>query len=123
MPEATPRMRLDLIKRKKAVNHRPDLYVPFVNMLGGSSWRRIVALVAWKYGVHPKDILGPSRVLNVCAARHEATWLCYTHLPNMSLPKVARLFNRADHTTARNSVEVMKRKKAGQLLTLFTQDA
>src|SRR4051812_22239334 len=107
MPESKPRVRTDLIRRKKAVEHRPEIYHPFVNLLGSPSWRRIVGLVAMKHNVTAKEILSPSRMIHICAARHEAVWLCYTHLPSMSLPKVAYLFNRADHTTARSSVQIM----------------
>jgi hypothetical protein len=78
-----------------------------VNMLAPPSWRFIVALVAMKYGVHPRDILGTDRHANVIGARHEAMVSVYQHTQG-SMPSVARFFDR-DHTTL---IHAMRKHKA-----------
>jgi hypothetical protein len=74
-----------------------------LNMLTAPSWRFLVALAAIRGEVHPRDIIGPSRVRNICAARHEAMHLIVAHTAH-SYVRIGRLMGGRDHTTVINSL-------------------
>jgi hypothetical protein len=74
-----------------------------LNMLSLPSWRFLVALAALRGDVHPRDITGPSRVRNVCAARHDAIHLIVAHTA-YSYVRIGRLMGGRDHTTVINSL-------------------
>lgn len=78
-----------------------DHYAP-LDMFSMCSWRFILAYVALKHGLKPRDILGYSRVKNIAAARHEAIYLVALHT-QATLPKLGTFFNR-DHSTICHSL-------------------
>ncbi|MEQ1696455.1 MAG: helix-turn-helix domain-containing protein, partial [Hyphomicrobiaceae bacterium] len=62
-------------------------------------------------GVSIKDILGPSLLRSVVEARHLGMWLARKYTTG-SLQSVTNKFGRTEHTTVRNAVSAVKRKKA-----------
>jgi chromosomal replication initiator protein len=60
--------------------------------------RTIIRETAEKYGLTVGNLTGPSRVIEVCAARFEAMYRIRKEL-GQSLPTIGRLFGGRDHTT------------------------
>lgn len=50
------------------------------------------------------EIMGPRRHGSVSAARHFGFWIVRRLRPDLSLPTIARIFNKADHTTVMHGV-------------------
>lgn len=78
--------------------------------------REIVAEVAARHQLHPRDLTGPMRFKSICAARFEAMWLIYQERhPDgrrvYSLPQVGAFFNR-DHTTVLNALRRHEQRNA-----------
>lgn len=61
---------------------------------------KIIKFVAQKYGVDPEEILAHNRTVNIVRARHIAYAMALNSpkLKKMSIPQIAKVFNR-DHTT------------------------
>lgn len=66
---------------------------------GRKSVRMIILETALRHGVSAEDILGPSRIRVIVAARHEAIWRARKERPDLSLQQVGREFAGRDHTT------------------------
>ncbi len=83
-------------------------WAPF-NFLQSPGPRALVKLVALRHRISVDEILGTRRQVAICAARHEAVFLVYTHCQHMSLPEIGRIFSR-DHTTILHSVRTYRAK-------------
>jgi chromosomal replication initiator protein len=64
----------------------------------------IQAAVAARFEVSPEQLLSPSRGAPVARARQVAMYLA-RELTELSLPEIARAFNRRDHTTVMHAVK------------------
>jgi chromosomal replication initiator protein len=64
---------------------------------------QIQSVVASRLGVSLEQLLSPSRVADVARARQLAMYLC-RELTDLSLPAIARAFNRRDHTTVIHAI-------------------
>lgn len=67
-------------------------------VFGGVRSRTIIEAAAARFEVSVQDILGRSRHKHLVSARHIAMFLIRT-MRGMSLPQIAKLTGRADHTT------------------------
>lgn len=63
---------------------------------------RVLRVVADEFGIQPSDITGPSRRVDIATARHIVCGLM-VDLTKASLPAVARMLRRRDHSTTINS--------------------
>lgn len=94
-----------------------EVIVPFgvpVPLIGPPSWRVIITLAALKHGVTVNDVTGPYKSDRVVDARHEAIWLCRTHLNRVSTSVLGRLFHR-DHTSIINSLKMQAKIRRGEV--------
>lgn len=73
------------------------------NSIWADQSRRVLAAVADQFGMMPDVIVAPGRQQHLAEARHVAAWIMHRRL-GVSLPWVAVLLGRTDHTTALNSV-------------------
>lgn len=94
MPAAAP---APIIEAPPTIPHS----VP-INMLMPPSWRLLLKLASLRHGIPIWDILGPSRLGRVVAARAYAMTLIYQHT-QFSTPAVGRLFGR-HHATVLHSL-------------------
>ena len=68
--------------------------------------------VAARRGVPLAELCGPGRTQSVVRARHEVWWRIRHHPERyLSLPEIARLFNR-DHTTIKAGIEAHAQRLA-----------
>ena len=77
-------------------------------LLGGaepvsSTLDRVFLTVTKKYGVSKEDIIGPKRNKEIANARHACVYLI-RQVTDMSLPAIAKVFNR-DHATIMSSLK------------------
>lgn len=70
----------------------------------------IVREVAERHGVSYRDIVGHSRIRHIVCARYAAIRAVYAACPEMSSPRIGRLFNR-DHTSILYAVGRTKHTK------------
>lgn len=70
--------------------------------------RRIVAVVAAKYDVSVRDLLGPSRLVIFCNPRHLAMYLVKRSF-GWSWPRVGNIIGGRDHTTVINAIRRIER--------------
>ena len=61
--------------------------------------RDIIAACASAWGVTADLLLSPRRSGHLAVPRHAAMYLTVRLRPDLTLPAIARLFKRADHTT------------------------
>ncbi len=73
------------------------------NRIWASQSKRVLDAVAEQFGMTPDAIVAPGRQQYLAEARHVASWIMHRRL-GVSLPQVAILLGRRDHTTALNSV-------------------
>jgi chromosomal replication initiation ATPase DnaA len=66
--------------------------------------KRIVAMISRRHNIPVADILSPSRLASHVAARQEAMAAIYLRMPELSLPRIARVFSR-DHTTVLHAIK------------------
>jgi hypothetical protein len=64
----------------------------------------IIAAVARKYGASIETIIGPRRDALAVKARHEAMAEVYVQCVHLSLPQIAKLFQR-DHTSLLHAIK------------------
>ena len=79
---------------------------------------KIFAAVFKKYGISREDIVGKKRTKEIARARHIAIYLV-REITEMSYPNIGKLFGR-DHATVMSSLEVVKKRIAGD--PLFDND-
>ncbi|MDP9800917.1 chromosomal replication initiator protein [Arcanobacterium wilhelmae] len=63
----------------------------------------IMAQVAGYFGIAAADLKSPARTRSLTMPRHIAMYLC-REMTDLSLPKIAEVFNRRDHTTVLNAL-------------------
>jgi|SRR5215217_718757 len=80
-----------------------------LNMLGGSSWRFLLALASAKHGIGKRSICSDSRNVEVVAARHYAMALIYQHTQN-SMPQVAGFFGM-NHTSILHALKKLNARR------------
>ncbi len=68
--------------------------------------KRIVSLVAKRYGIPQDDIYGKKRQQQICHARNVCLYIIKTEL-DLSYPAIGKMFNR-DHSTIISSCEAIK---------------
>ena len=68
--------------------------------------KRIVAVVAKKYGISTSDIMGTKRNKEISFPRHIAIYLA-RKTTAMSLPQIGKFFSR-DHTTVMSSINAIE---------------
>ena len=68
------------------------------------SVEEITEAVAARFAISPEQLLSPSRAAPVARARQVAMYLS-RELTELSLPEIARAFNRRDHTTVLHAVK------------------
>lgn len=73
------------------------------NRIWASQSRRVLAAVADQFWLTPGEVVSQCRRKDLAEARHVASWIMHRRL-GVSLPQVAILLGRRDHTTALNSV-------------------
>lgn len=61
--------------------------------------RDIIAACAHAWGVSVDLILSPRRASHLVQPRHAAMYLTVRMRPDLTLPAIARLFKRSDHTS------------------------
>jgi hypothetical protein len=66
--------------------------------------KEIIAVIARRHNVEIADIIGRSRLQHHVDARQEAIAAIYVQKPELSLPRIGRLFDR-DHTTCLYAVK------------------
>ena len=72
--------------------------------------RRIIAEVAERHGLGPRDIIEPGRFGHIAIARHEAVRAVHDRFPVMTCTRLAAIFRR-DHTTILFSLGRLRSKK------------
>lgn len=70
----------------------------------------IIAEVAWRYGLRPKQLLGKSRQQNIMTARHRAIRAVKTEHPHLTSTALGRIFNR-HHTSILDSLKLTEPKE------------
>lgn len=75
----------------------------------------IVAAVAADQGVPAEAIRGRRRTREVLQARHLATALAYEFLPALTVPEIAQLMNKTQHSTVANSLRVCRKPKEAEM--------
>lgn len=86
----------------------------------------IMAQVALAYDIPVEDLKSPNRTRTLTHPRHIAMYLC-REMTDLSLPKIAEVFNRRDHTTVLNALKKIealmaeKQNVYNQVSTLTTQ--
>ena len=91
---------INAVRTVRLVAAEPEQVAPDtvpLNMLTTCSWRFLVDLAAVRHQQSAKDILGPSRVRPLCAARNEAVYLVVLHTV-FSIARIGRMFGK-DHTS------------------------
>ncbi len=73
---------------------------------------KIFAAVFKKYDITKEDILGKKRNKEIMRARHIAIFLI-REITEMSYPNIGKLFGGRDHSTVLASIEVVKKRIAG----------
>ncbi|MGV9181912.1 chromosomal replication initiator protein DnaA [Arcanobacterium canis] len=63
----------------------------------------IMAQVSGYFGIASADLKSPARTRSLTMPRHIAMYLC-REMTDLSLPKIAEVFNRRDHTTVLNAL-------------------
>ena len=96
--------RADLLSRPHAPGRTPG-------RTPGSAAKAELRAVSRRTGVPVEAILGPRRIANIAAARHEAVWRVH-QVTRWSLPRVGRFFGDRDHTTVLNSLRRMEKRAA-----------
>jgi chromosomal replication initiation ATPase DnaA len=76
--------------------------------------RTIIEMVVKKTGIPYAEIVGATRKRAVAVARHEAMYEVRTRRPDLSLPKIGRLFGGRDHTTVLYAVRKVEAEREGQ---------
>lgn len=69
-----------------------------------SEHKRIIAQVAERHGLQPRDVTGPGRTKKIVACRFEAICEVHKAYPHWSLPKLGLVFNR-DHTSILHALQ------------------
>ena len=84
-----------------------------------SLFKRVTDLVEREYGIGVEDLKSQSRVRKFIGPRHVAMWLIRTvghrddsRLDAYSYPRIARMFNRIDHSTSWHAVKEVERDRA-----------
>ncbi|MBR2381789.1 MAG: hypothetical protein IKA84_04790 [Clostridia bacterium] len=82
-------------------------------LLGGAeptsvTVEKIFSSVYQKYGVKKEDLVSTKRNKEIAYARHITVYLI-REITEMSLPNIAKIFNR-DHSTIISSIETIERK-------------
>lgn len=67
-------------------------------LVDGRSAMEIICAIADKHQVTVADIMSYSHRADIVAVRHEAMARVYAALPNLSLPQIAKIFGRRDHS-------------------------
>ncbi len=73
------------------------------NRIWASQSKRVLDAVAEQFWLTPVEVVSNCRRKDLAEARHVASWIMHRRL-GVSLPQVAALLGRRDHTTALNSV-------------------
>lgn len=76
--------------------------------------RTIIEMVAKATGIRYEEIVGATRKKVVALARHEAMYEVRMRRPDLSLPKIGRLFGGRDHTTVLYAVRKVEAERAKQ---------
>ena len=71
--------------------------------------KRIIARVAEAFGFTHADIVGDGRTSDVVRARYAAIAAVREARPDLSLPRLGRLFGGRDHTTMLHAIRKMER--------------
>ena len=61
--------------------------------------QKIISVVARHFRISPSEITGKSRVQSIADARHIATYLIKSLLPDMKMTAIADFMNKKTHTT------------------------
>lgn len=72
-------------------------------------FEKIITLTGKKYFVSREDLLGNKRTANIATARHFAIYLV-RKTTSYTQKQIAELFNKKDHTTIMNSINVIEQK-------------
>ncbi|MCJ2098468.1 helix-turn-helix domain-containing protein [Methylobacterium sp. E-046] len=72
--------------------------------------KRIIAQVAEAFGFTHADIVGDGRTSDVVRARYAAIAAVREVRPDLSLPRLGRLFGGRDHTTMLHAIRKMERE-------------
>jgi chromosomal replication initiation ATPase DnaA len=75
----------------------------------------IVAAVAADQGVPAEAIRGRRRTREVLQARHLATALAYEFLPALTVPEIAQLMGKTQHSTVANSLRVCRKPREAEM--------
>jgi chromosomal replication initiation ATPase DnaA len=75
----------------------------------------IVAAVAADQNVPAEAIRGRRRTREVLQARHLATALAYEFLPALTVPEIAQLMGKTQHSTVANSLRVCRKPKEAEM--------
>ncbi|XCB29145.1 helix-turn-helix domain-containing protein [Arcanobacterium hippocoleae] len=79
----------------------------------------IMAQTARYFDISLEDLKSPVRTRSFTMPRHIAMYLC-REMTDYSLPKIADLFNRRDHTTVLNALRKVEKQMA-EKQTIFNQ--
>lgn len=79
----------------------------------------IMTQTASYFNISVDDLKSPSRTRNLTTPRHISMYLC-REMTDYSLPKIAELFNRRDHTTVINAIKNVEQQMA-EKQSLYTQ--
>ena len=75
----------------------------------------IVAAVAADQNVPAEAIRGRRRTREVLQARHLATALAYEFLPALTVPEIAQLMGKTQHSTVANSLRVCRKPREAEI--------
>lgn len=79
----------------------------------------IIAQTASYFDISVEELKSPARTRNLTVPRHISMYLC-REMTDYSLPKIAELFNRRDHTTVINALRKVEKQMA-EKQSLFNQ--
>lgn len=66
--------------------------------------RKLAEAIAVKHAISFADMIGERRAVHLVRARHEAMW-CLKQHTKLSLPQIARILGKRDHTTILHGIK------------------
>ena len=104
---AAPKRRETFISAATPAPPPPPMPLPSPTAL---SPREIIMLCCAEEGLTYADITSPCRRRYLARPRQRFMWLMRKAKPNMSLPEIARRFNKLDHTTVLHALQVTEER-------------
>lgn len=97
--ETVRQRRRDLAERALEIDQETSTFMQVLPFDATATVAEIIAAVAARHGVAPKDILSRDRARFLVAVRRQALGAVRIAKPHLSLPTIGRLVGNRDHTS------------------------